>query len=234
MDYLKNTIFYLAFLRRTKIQMEIRLKQLPDGRLVRKRARGKTYFYAEKDGRLRSLLLRRWEQDVYSEKEHIQRMLERIGQNIPLLENMIERYQPVSQWDDLWNQLGNDENAYKKEYKRHYYRGIYYRSKSEMAIAMVLTSYGIEFKYESTLTVGGRRIHPDFAVKRQGDGQVIFWEHFGRTDLDDYRSDMYERIENYRKSGFDIWDRVIMSFDGEDGSINGDTIDRLIRAFILQ
>lgn len=233
MDYMNHTIFYLDFLRRTKIQMETRLKQLPDGRLVRKQARGKTYFYEEKDGQLRSLLDRRREQEAYQEKEHIRCMLERIGQNLPLLENMIQRYQPVSEWDNLWEKLGNDENHFKQEYKRHYYRGIYYRSKSEMAIAMVLTSYSIEFKYESTITLGGRRSHPDFSIRRPNDGQLIFWEHFGRTDDDKYRERMYERIELYRNAGLNIWDRVIMSFDAEDGSINGSTIDRLIKVFLL-
>lgn len=102
-----------------------------------------------------------------------------------------------------------------------------------MMIAVILTSYGIEFKCEASIKVNGRKIYPDFIVKRPRDGKVFIWEHFGMVTDDRYQKKAYRRLEEYHNCGIDLWEQLLISFDQVDGGISADDIDKMIRMFLL-
>ena len=100
-------------------------------------------------------------------------------------------------------------------------------------IAAMLTSYEIEFKYEVKLNLHGFNIYPDFYIKRPKDGKIFIWEHFGLVADETYLNKTFNKLNNYHRGGYDLWDNLIVSFDQEDGSLNIDTIDKIIHLFLL-
>ena len=126
-----------------------------------------------------------------------------------------------------------EKNKYKEEERKHLYKGIYYRSKSEAVIAMLLESYGIEFKYEVRIEVGGRAVYPDFVIRRKRDGKIILWEHFGMIHDEEYQQGMFRKLIAYHEAGYNIWDNLIVSFDSENGSIDIDSIEKMITLYLL-
>ncbi|MFR1723862.1 hypothetical protein [Emergencia timonensis] len=53
------------------------------------------------------------------------------------------------------------------------------------------------------------------------------------TDDEDYLEKTYSKLENYHHQGIDLWDNLLISFDQEDGGIDVDVIDKIVRVFLL-
>jgi len=226
-------IAQLRFLEREKERIQSQIRILPKGTLVKKKAKGKNYFYIKKGKQLLSLRKEDKLKNEYLFRDNLKQQLATIDRNIPLLQRAIKSYHPLVELTTMWASIEAQQNGYHAENRIHVYRGVAYRSKSEMLIAMALTSYGIEFKYEAKMEINGRYIYPDFVIKRPKDGKIFIWEHFGRMDLEDYRRKSFHKLEDYHYQGFDLWDNFIASFDQGAGAINMDYIDKIIKLYLL-
>lgn len=230
----KNEIkVQLEFLQRTERQMQNRLKELPRGRLVIKKAKENYYYYEEKYGKMRSLLNHPQLKNAYLEKRDIEKELGKVKRNLAVMKRLIKEYEPVVTEKNAWNEMKKQQNSYFTANMKHQYKGIYYRSKSELAIAMTLASYGLEFKYEVVIEGPDRRFYPDFAIRRASNGKIFLWEHFGLIGDDEYRENVFEKLQMYYETGYRLWDNLIISFDREDGSISGDYIEKIIKLYLL-
>ncbi|MDD3827862.1 MAG: hypothetical protein PHY79_18000, partial [Anaerolineae bacterium] len=129
-------------------------------------------------------------------------------------------------------------------------RGVLVRSKSEVIVADILDSLGgLSWKYEeplrSPVNPHDYRL-PDFTIGFEGD--EYYWEHLGMLSTPAYRQAWerkrrwYEETMGYPVVGDDEPDRevepgtsplVITSRDGDDGSIDAQRIDYLVRRYIL-
>lgn len=76
-----------------------------------------------------------------------------------------------------------------------------FRSKSEMLIAQILESLGLEYKYEPIVEINGLTRYPDFAVYCPETGRYFFIEHLGRMDDPKYRFDNLSKIDLYESNG---------------------------------
>ncbi len=226
-------IAQLNFLEREKERIQNQIRVLPKGRLVKKSAKGKKYFYLQKGKKLLSLRKEEKLRNEYLFRDNLQHELTAIDRNIPLLQRAIKSYHPLVELNTLWATIEAQQNTFHDEHRVHVWCGIRFSSKSEMLIAMALTSYGIEFKYESKMYVNVRYIYPDFVIKRPKDGKIFIWEHFGKMQEDDYRHKNINRIEEYHQAGFYLWDNLIASFDLGKNSINMDYIDKIIKLYLL-
>ena len=226
-------IAQLHFLEREKDRIQNQIRVLPKGTLVKKTAKGKKYFYLRKGKSLVSLRTEVKLRNEYLFRDNLQRQLETINFNIPVLQRTIKGYRPLAETNSNWASIEAQQNTYHDEHRVHIWNGIRFASKSEMLIAMALTSYGIEFKYESKMYVNGRYIYPDFVIKRPKDGKIFIWEHFGKMQEDDYRRKNINRIEEFHQVGYYLWDNFIASFDLGKNSINMDYIDKIIKLYLL-
>ena len=98
------------------------------------------------------------------------------------------------------------------------------RSKSEVIVANILTSLGLYYEYEKPLANpqdSNDVVHPDFTIHHGG--KVFYWEHLGMLTKPEYKASWEWKINWYRKCGYD----VITSRDGEDGSIDAQTIEAI-------
>jgi hypothetical protein len=80
-------------------------------------------------------------------------------------------------------------------------KGLAVRSKSELIIAEALISVGIAFEYEKPLLLGGRVRYPDFTIDDEISGRIIFWEHLGMLEREDYRVSWEKKLAWYREQG---------------------------------
>lgn len=226
-------IAQLNFLQREKERTQNQLRVLPKGTLVKKRAKGKEYFYLKKGKKLLSLRKEEKLRKEYVFRDNLKRQLVTIDRNIPMLQRAIKNYHPMVELNTLWASIEAQQNTAFDGQRAHVWNGIAFLSKSEMLIAMALHSYGIEFKYESKMYVNGRYIYPDFVIKRPKDGKIFIWEHFGKMHEDDYRHKNINRLEEYHQVGYYLWDNLIASFDLGKNSINMDYIDKIIKLYLL-
>jgi len=227
----EEIVAYVNYLKRMRSVLKGQLRRLPEGDIVIKKAKGKNYYYIKEGEQLRSLN-RDKRKDDFIERMFIEKRLRAIEHNIPVMETAAKRLKPVIESDSIWEGFTDESGDFLQEEKRHLYKGKYYRSKSEVIIAQMLISYGIEFKYEAALKHNGRVFYPDFVIRRS-DGRVVIWEHFGLMENQGYRSKAYEKIEMYYHEGFCLWDNFIASFDETGGSINMDYVEKLIRLYLL-
>jgi ATP-dependent exoDNAse (exonuclease V) alpha subunit len=111
--------------------------------------------------------------------------------------------------------------------------GVMVRSKSEVIVADTLTRLSISYDYELRLPSRDNpkdfRL-PDFTVGYEGD--VYYWEHLGMLSIPAYREAWQRKEKWYKDNGY--FDRLIVSQDGSDGSIDAADIEHIARRRILQ
>ena len=223
----------LRFHIRIREQIREALEKMPEGNVIRRRAGGRIYYYISCDGKRISLNHDPEMRQIYLFKEKLEQKLRAVEKDIPLLEKTAREYLPIYPDSDKWEEIKSEQNKYKWEERKHLYKGVYYRSKSEALIAMLLESYGIEFKYEAEIKVNGRTLYPDFVIRRKRDGKIILWEHFGMIHDEEYQQGMFRKLITYHEAGYNIWDSLIVSFDSENGSIDIDSIEKMITLYLL-
>ena len=233
MNFLEKAKTQLEYMRRINAQVKSDISVMPEGSLVHKFAKGHTYYYASNNGKLISLQDDPRLRQLLMEKRWLKSQIHNVEKDIPVLERLMRDYAPLFPNPMEWELLEEEQNTYKKEERRHYYKGVYFRSKSEVLVAMVLDSNGLEYKYEVALHINGRTIYPDFVIRRKRDGKIFIWEHFGLIFSEEYRQKMYRKLEDLHEAGFNIWDNLLMSFDSVEGSIDVDFIERMIKMYLL-
>lgn len=234
MNFGENALLQIKFLERKKKNIEEELKELPEGSLWTKRIHGTSYYYSRKDGKTESLAGNQVLLNQYQRKRELEHQLKVIQNDIPLIEKMLKRYIPLAAEDSWWDTLKSEQNPFRSQDRQSLYRGIFYRSKSEVTIAMFLDSYQIPYKYEVEVKISeSKSRYPDFCIKRPKDQKVIYWEHCGLISKETYQNDLYFKLKEYHSVGIDLWDNLILTFDQYDGGLNADTIEKVIQLYLL-
>jgi exodeoxyribonuclease V alpha subunit len=111
-------------------------------------------------------------------------------------------------------------------------RGIAVRSKSEVVVADILEALGISYEYEKPLysqsDPNDFRL-PDFTASFEGD--IYYWEHLGMLTVPTYREAWERKRKWYKDNGYT--EKLIVSEDGIDGSIDASKIEHIAREHIL-
>jgi ATP-dependent exoDNAse (exonuclease V) alpha subunit len=109
--------------------------------------------------------------------------------------------------------------------------GTYVRSKSELVIANLLHSKGIEYEYEARLERGGELKRPDFTIKTAK--HTYYWEHLGMLTNAQYEKDWKKKKAWYHQVGITASsekERLIYTIDNPDGSLDSQIIERKIES----
>ena len=114
-------------------------------------------------------------------------------------------------------------------------RGEMVRSKSEVILANVLNSKGIDYAYERPLTINGVTKYPDFTIEDMESGLTFYWEHCGMLHVPNYRRRWEQKQEWYRSNGILPHEEgggpegtLIVTRDEPNGSIDSARIAKLI------
>ena len=111
------------------------------------------------------------------------------------------------------------------------------RSKSEIIIHNLLTHLGIPFKNDVDINL---RTESDEKIYKNADfvmpcklGGYIILEHFGMLDKEDYLMRAMHKIRIYGMNGYTLNDRLFISSDGFDGSLNVQALREMVEKLIL-
>ena len=111
------------------------------------------------------------------------------------------------------------------------------RSKSELVLHNILTQLGIPFKNDVDInlrTETGEKVYKnaDFVMPGKH-GEYIILEHFGMLDSEDYLLRAIHKIRIYGLNGYTLNDRLFISMDGFNGSLNAQALRDMIEKLIL-
>ncbi len=137
---------------------------------------------------------------------------------------------------------GNTDWAYEKYETNELYKdglvygtvgGLMVRSKSEAIIAGLLESYDIPFRYEAALKLEGKTYYPDFTIMRPRDNNILYWEHFGMMDDEEYASRAERKLAVYRKNSILPLNQLITTYETAKTPLNAQDIQSILKAFLL-
>ena len=200
------------------IQMQTRLKQLPQGKLYERIVHNRKYY---------SVYLKGKELGITNNKE----LIEQLKEKLILIENINSASKacasisamvhdlPNYSYDDpistQWAEKDIKSNPYKTDHlKFRTQKGHLVRSKSERFIADTLFSLKIPYQYESPLILGDRTTYPDFLILKPNN-DLILWEHFGLLDNHEYQQSCLRKIKLYYQHGFSQHKNLICTTEGD-------------------
>lgn len=133
---------------------------------------------------------------------------------------------------ELPQQSINDQTLYADGLIHCTAKGLKVRSKSESIIATLLDMNGIEYRYETPLTLGDHTFRPDFTIMRPSDRKLFYWEHFGMMSNPNYHERTQKKLQEYIKHGLMPWDRLIATFESNEDSFDAQQVDKIIKALL--
>lgn len=108
------------------------------------------------------------------------------------------------------------------------------RSKSEVIIADRLSLNSVPYKYECPLVLQIDdeliTIHPDFTLLRMSDRKVLYFEHCGMMDNEEYADELVKRINQYSRAGIILGDRLFLMFETSKTPLDVRVLDNLINS----
>lgn len=90
------------------------------------------------------------------------------------------------------------------------------RSKSEVFIDMALSSNAIPYRYECELILNGIKFYPDFTLKHPVTGDIIYWEHLGMMDNNDYAKKAFSKLQTYQANHIIPGENLILTFESRN------------------
>lgn len=163
----------------------------------------------------------------YDEESVMAKFLEKHPE---LSEGVYHGKQSDAEWADSYVR---QENFYDESRKHTSAKGEKMRSKNEIYISSRLDHYEIPYRYEASIAHPDVDRIPDFTIRRPRDGKIIYWEHLGVTDSEDYLLGNGIKFREYRDIGIVPWDNLIVTYDDADGNIDAKIIEAMIEGWLL-
>lgn len=113
-------------------------------------------------------------------------------------------------------------------------KGMRVRSKSEALIANLLDKLEIKYIYEMPISLyNGIVAHPDFSIIDVKHRRIIYWEHFGMMDNEDYANNALLKINSYEKSGLYVGELLFATFESSEHPINMKLIEKKLNRILM-
>lgn len=190
-------------------------------------------------------------------KRYLEEAIKRLDRNIKVIETAIAKYvesdeqsvmsELIIRYPELRKGLYKDalsDEEWASDYTPAYglhgenlkstsANGIKMRSRGEIIIAGRLDYYHIPYRYEDQYKHPDLDRVPDFKIRRPRDGKIIYWEHFGLVNDDEYMKGTGLKLTEYEVNGIVPWDNLIITYDQIDGGIDVRIIDAMIQGWLL-
>lgn len=134
-----------------------------------------------------------------------------------------------------WENEYYETNPYHLEEKMYFTKkDEMVRSKSEVLLADMYYELGIPYRYEAALQLSnGKKKYPDFTLLNVKTREVIYHEHLGLLDDEEYRKSNLVKFDEYRRSGIYFGKNLIITYEGEGCPLNIKEIKRMVEELFL-
>lgn len=113
-------------------------------------------------------------------------------------------------------------------------KGEFVASKSEELIANALFAQEIPYHYEKPLSLDRNLIvYPDFTILDMRTRKIIYWEHLGLMDKEDYSVKAVRKIRSYAAAGIWPGDKLILTFETAALPLNSAYVQNTINKYLL-
>ena len=241
-------------------QVQARLNDLPDGRLICSHNQGyckwyqsngsaKTYiprkkrFLAEQlaEKRYLSLLLA----ELLDEKKAIESYLNYPRSHFQKAELLLSAdseyrellsgfFHPSDQESTEWMNSPYQRNlTYPEQLIHKSISGNLVRSKSESMIDMFLYIHKVPFRYECALQLGDYTLFPDFTIRHPKTNHIYYWEHFGLMDHPQYAQKAYAKLQLYTTHGIIPSIHLITTYETKENPLDPELVKEIIQYHFL-
>lgn len=107
------------------------------------------------------------------------------------------------------------------------------RSKAESMIDSLLFFNKIPYRYECKLDLGDSVVYPDFTMVHPKKRKLIYWEHFGMMDNEDYARKAYDKLKLYIDNGIIPDVELIATFETKDNPLTFEVINKKIHELLI-
>lgn len=112
--------------------------------------------------------------------------------------------------------------------------GAMVRTRVEVAIADNYTMRGLNYIYEQKLILpDGTTLHPDFTVNVPGTDKVIYHEHLGLLDREDYIQSTLWKLDKYIRAGIYPNRDLILTVEEPDTGLDMEKLNQMIDCFLF-
>ena len=119
-----------------------------------------------------------------------------------------------------------DELVYETE------RGEMVRTKSEMLLANMYYSLGIPYRYECALPLqNGITKYPDFTLLDNKRRMIIYHEHMGLIENEEYRRENIRKLDAYRDEGIYCGKNLLITYETKESPFNIGAIKRMMKDY---
>lgn len=112
-------------------------------------------------------------------------------------------------------------------------KGLLVRSKAEADIISRLVYYGVPFRYEEQVIIDGIVYHPDITCLNVRTFEIVYFEHQGAWDKEDYVRDQAERMVKFSKVGIIPWKNLIITTETAEQPLDINWVDEIIQYYLL-
>ncbi len=128
--------------------------------------------------------------------------------------------------DDLYAERWKKEvfktNTYMPEAKKYETRqGEMVRSKSEAILADILLELGIPYHYEQALILNDHVVrYPDFTLLKVKSREIVYLEHLGLLDDEQYRDGCIKKLNEYMNNGIYLGKNLLITYESTENSLD--------------
>ena len=239
--------------------VEKRLISVPQGNIRVLKKRGKTeYYYRDRENGVKERYLHKDEVELARkiiQRDYDMRIKKYASMRIKAINNFLKIYHETSlrklyekthsyRRETIEAVILSDEE-YVKRWQEVEYRGKNFdedaleimtergervRSKSEKIIADKLYAMGVPYRYEYPLVLNGNlKIYPDFTILKMPEREVVYLEHFGMVDEEEYAENVLLKLSTYEKNGIYPGVNLFATYETSKRTLNTRTLDATIK-----
>ena len=137
----------------------------------------------------------------------------------------------VQQWE---NESYKINPYYEKEKKYPTKKDEFVQSKSEAILADMYYELGIPYRYDAELKLkNGKKKYPDFTLLDVKNRRLVYHEHLGMLDDDDYRRRNLRKIDEYRRNGIYPGKNLIITHEAGGSYLNVKEIRGMVKEIFV-
>lgn len=247
------------YLEKLEMEIAKTIAQAPEGKLRVSKCRGVPSYYQIIDPKdTRGKYLSKKEPKVIyqlAQKDYLQKLQKEVKEELADIEMYLSK-RGEKQLEEIYEGLNEyrkmlvkpfvlTDKMYEEQWKKESYEtNPYYedekvyltkndelvRSKSEMLLADMYYELGIPYRYEAQLVLkNGKRKYPDFTLLNPKTREVIYHEHLGLMDHEEYRQSNMEKLDEYRRNGIYLGKNLIVTYEGEGSYLNIREIKEMVK-----
>lgn len=246
------------YLEDLKKRLEQEMKHFPEGNLRTSKDRGiPRYFHVLNPNDTRGQYIPKGNTELaqqLAQKDYAQKLYKKVTAELTDINKFLKRHNsceleqvhtnmntyrkelitPMIIPDELfvqaWEQESYNTNPYYPE-QRVYptKKDELVRSKSEVMLADMYYEMGIPYRYEAELVLkDGKKKYPDFTLLKKSTREIIYHEHLGLLDDEEYREANFAKLEEYRKNGIYPGKNLILTYEAEGCYLNIKDVKKMV------